>query len=55
MYLAGLLNKFKARFCVRDDQQIDTVNVLEILSSVVAWITVRIILIFSMILNMETQ
>lgn len=40
---------------MRGDQQVDGVNVFEIFVPVVAWITVRILLILSMILNLETQ
>ena len=54
-YPDGLLKKFKARFCVRGDQQVDGVDVFETFAPVVAWITVRILLILSMILNLETQ
>ena len=54
-YPDGLLKKFKARFCVRGDQQVDGVDVFEIFAPVVAWITVRILLILSMILQLQTQ
>ena len=54
-YPDGLLKKFKARFCVRGEQQVDSINVFETLVPVLAWITVRILLILSMILNLETQ
>ena len=54
-YPDGLLKKFKARFCVRGDQQVDGVDVFETFAPVVVWITVRILLILSMILSLETQ
>ena len=54
-YPDGALKKFKARFCVRGDQQIDGLDVFETFAPVVAWITVRIMLILSMVLNLSTQ
>ena len=51
----GNLKKFKAKFCLRGDQQVDGVDVFETFAPVVAWINVRILLILSMILNLETQ
>ena len=54
-YPDGLLKKFKARFCVRGDQQVDGVHVFEMFAPVIDWITVRILLILSMILSLETQ
>ena len=53
-YPDGLLKKFKARFCVRGDQRVEGVDVFETFAPAVAWITVRILLILSMILNLET-
>ena len=55
IYPDGLLKKFKARFCVRGDQQVDGVDVFETFAPVVTWITVRILLILSMILQLQTQ
>ena len=55
VYPDGLLKKFKARFCVRGYQQVDGVDVFETFAPVVAWITIRILLILSMILHLETQ
>ena len=49
------LKNFKARFYVRGDQQIDGLDLFEIFDPVVAWITVRILLIFLLVLNLETQ
>ena len=54
-YPDGLLTKFKAKFCVRGDQQVEGMDVFETFAPVVAWITVRILLIMSMILGLETQ
>ena len=54
-YPDGILKKFKARFFVRGVQQVDGLDVFETFAPVVAWITVRLLLILSMILNLETQ
>ena len=54
-YPDGGLKKLKARFCVRGDQQVDGVDVFETYAPVVAWITVRLLLILSMVLNLQTQ
>ena len=51
----GALKNFKARFCVRGDQQIEGLDVFETFAPVVTWITVRILLVLSMILQLETQ
>ena len=40
---------------MRGDQQVDGVDVFETFVQVVAWITVRILLILSMILNLQTR
>ena len=55
MYPDGALKKFKVRIYVRGDQQIDGLDVFEIFAPVVAWITVRLLLILSMVLQLETQ
>ena len=54
-YLDSLLKTYKARFCVRGDQQIEGANVFEIYMTVVSWITVRILLILSIVLVLEPQ
>ena len=51
----GALKNFKARLCVRGNQQIDGPDVFEIFAPVVALITVRLLLILSMVLNLATQ
>ena len=51
----GALKKFKARFCVRGDQKIEGLDVFETFSPVVVWITVRLLLILSMTLQLQTQ
>ena len=54
-YPDGSLKKYKARFCVRGDQQIDGVDVFEIYSLVVSWITVGLLMILSIIIGLSTQ
>ena len=54
-YPDGDLKKYKARFCVRGDQQIDGVDVFETYAPVVSWITVRILLVLSLVLGLATQ
>ena len=53
----GLVQKLKARFCVRGDRQIDGVDFDsdEIYSPVVSWSTVRLLLILSCILQLKTK
>ena len=40
---------------MRGDQQIGGLDVFETFAPVVAWITVRILLVLSMVLSLETQ
>ena len=54
-YPDGDLKKYKARFCVRGDQQIEGVDVFETYAPVVSWITVRILLVLSLVLGLSTQ
>ena len=54
-YPDGALKKYKTRFCVRGDQQIEGVNFFDTYASVVAWITVGILLVLSLVLNLHTQ
>ena len=54
-YPDSSLKKYKARFCVRGDQQIEGVDVFETYDHVVSWITVRIFLVMSLILSFNTQ
>jgi hypothetical protein len=43
----GLVKKFKARFCVRGDKQIEGVDFFETWAPVVSWPTVRALLILA--------
>ena len=54
-YPDGLLKKYKARLCVRGDQQIEGVDVFDTYAPVVSWITVRLLLVMSIVFNMCTQ
>ena len=54
-YPDGTLKKYKARFCVRGDQKIEGVDVFDTYAPVVSWITVRLLLVLSIIFNMHTQ
>ena len=54
-YPDGALKKFTAKFCVRGDQKIDRLGVFETFAPVVAWITVTLLLILSIVFQLETQ
>ena len=56
-YPDGSIRKLKGRFCVRGDKQIDGIDYdsNEIFSPVVKWNTVRLMLIMSIILGLETK
>ena len=54
---SGLVRKLKARFCCRGDRQIDGIDFdsNDIFSPVINWNTVRLMLILSLILGLETK
>ena len=54
-YPNGGLKQFKAQFCVKEDQKVDRLDFFETYDPVVAWVTVMILLILSMILHLKTQ
>ena len=54
-YPDGALKKYKVRFCVRGDQQIEGVDVFETYAPVISWITVRLLLVISILLQLQTQ
>ena len=54
-YPYGTLRKYKARFCVRGDQQIEGVDVFDTYTPVVSWITVRLLLVMSLVFGLATQ
>lgn len=51
----GTVKKLKARFCVRGDQQIEGVDFFDTFAPVVAWSTVRLLLILSVLMNLSTK
>jgi hypothetical protein len=51
----GTLRKFKARFFVRGDRQIQDVDYFDTYSPVVNWTTVRLMLVLSAILKLHTK
>ena len=51
----GAVKKLKARFCVRGDIQKESVDYFDTYSPVVQWTTVRLLLIASIVLNLETK
>ena len=50
----GSIRKFKARFCVRGDKQIEGVDFFETFAPVVHWSTIRLMMILSLILGLAT-
>ena len=54
-YPSGEPRKFKARFCARGDRQIEGVDFFDTYAPVVGWTTVRLLLILSLQLGLETK
>ena len=50
----GKITKYKARYCVRGDQQIAGIDYYESYAPVTQWSTVRMILILSIMYNWQT-
>jgi hypothetical protein len=50
----GIIHKLKARFCARGDHQIEGIDFFETFALVVAWETIRIMLIMTIIFDLET-
>ena len=53
-YPDGSIRKLKARFCARGDRQIEGMDFFETFAPVVNWQTVRIMLVLSIILGLQT-
>ena len=51
----GLIKKLKARFCVREDKQLEGIDFFETLAPVVSWMTVRLMLILLLVLGLATR
>jgi hypothetical protein len=54
IYPDGILKKTKAIFCARGDQQLEGLDYFETYAPVVNWQTVRIMLILSILLDIQT-
>jgi hypothetical protein len=53
-YPDGRFRKFKARYCVRGDKQLEGVDYFQTYAPVVSWLTVRMLLIVSAVSNLTT-
>ena len=51
----GMITKFKARDCVRGDQQLEGIDFFEIYTPVVQWTTVRMMLILEILLKLKSK
>jgi Reverse transcriptase (RNA-dependent DNA polymerase) len=54
-YPDGTVRKLKARFCVRGDRQLEDVDYFVTFAPVVDWITVRLMLVLSILLDLSTK
>ena len=54
-YPEGSLKKYKAKFCMRGDQQVDGVDVFDAYAPVVSWITVQLLMTLSITMGLNTQ
>ncbi|GAX10397.1 hypothetical protein FisN_3Lu622 [Fistulifera solaris] len=54
-YPDGTVKKYKARWCIRGDRQIEGVDFFETYAPVVSWSTVRLLLIMSIVLGLATR
>ena len=54
-YPDGLVRKLKARYCARGFEQQKGVDYFETFAPVVMWLTVRLLLIMSILMNLETK
>ncbi|MGH7974709.1 MAG: reverse transcriptase domain-containing protein [bacterium] len=54
-YPDGRIRKYKARFCVRGDRQLDCDNAFDTYAPVVSWTTLRLMLTMSLVLGLKTK
>jgi hypothetical protein len=54
-YPDGSIRKLKARICARGFEQVEGVDYFETFAPVVQWMTVRLILIMTILLNLENK
>jgi hypothetical protein len=54
-YPDGMVKKFKARFCARDDQQLEGIDFFETYALVVQWMTVRLMLFLEVLLDLKSK
>ena len=54
-YPSGLVRKLKARYCARGFEQQKGIDYFETFAPVVMWITVRLLLIMSILMDLETK
>ena len=52
---AGEIKKLKARFCARGDQQLEGIDFFETYAPVINWHTVRIMLVLSILFELQTM
>ena len=50
-----MIQKFKARFCVRSDKQVEGMYLFDTYSPIVSWTTIRILLILKGYLRLATK
>ena len=51
----GMIKKFKARYCVRGDQQLEGIDFFETYAPVVQWTTVRMMLVLKIRLKLKSK
>ena len=51
----GLIQKFKDRFCVRGDKQVEGVDFFDTYAPVVSWTTIRLLIVLKGYLGLATK
>jgi hypothetical protein len=54
-YPSGEIRKFKARYCVRGDKQVEGVDFFDTYAPVVAWTTIRLMMVLKAFLGLSTK